>query len=156
MLSTVYLQLQISYRSIIRSLAPFNLCLSKSRSRSVAFISSSRAETLAHASSRADCYQQQEKTQLKIRIVSLRCLKRNLCSACNQNHIWRIQHNVKSFKSNIQMSHWSGLERKKVNCKSLKNPASIHTHAILFFIERLKEKLHIWEVNSPFFFFFFG
>jgi len=126
----------------------------------VAFISSSRAETLAHASSRADCYQQQEKTQLKIRIVSLRCLKRNLCSACNQNHIWRIQHNAKSFKSNIQTSHWSGLERKKVNCKSPKNPASIHTHAILFFIERLKhfifekltllffENVGVWEINS--------
>ena len=114
---TVYLQLQISYRSINLSLAPFNLCLSKSRSRNVAFISSSRAETLAHASSRADCYQQQEKTQLKIRIYSLRCLKRNFCSACNQNHIWRIKHNAKSFKPNIQTSHQSESKNRKKKSK---------------------------------------
>lgn len=52
----LYLWLICSYRSIILSLAPFNLRLSKSRSRIAAFISSSSIETLAHASSRAACY----------------------------------------------------------------------------------------------------
>jgi hypothetical protein len=54
-----------SYLSIILSLAPFNLRLSNSRSRIAAFISSSRVETLAQASSRAACYQEQKKYQLK-------------------------------------------------------------------------------------------
>lgn len=53
------------YRSIILSLAAFSLRLSKSRSRVAASISSSRPETLAHATSRAACYRQQEKSQLK-------------------------------------------------------------------------------------------
>lgn len=56
---------QYPHRSIILSLAAFSLRLSKSRSRIAAFISSSRVETLAHASSRAACYQQQKKPQLK-------------------------------------------------------------------------------------------
>lgn len=56
-----------SYRSIILSLAALNLRLSKSRSRIAALISSSRAETFAHASSRAACYQQQLKTSAWIK-----------------------------------------------------------------------------------------
>ena len=48
------------YQSISLSLATLNLCLSESRFRVAAFISSSRTETLAHASSRAACKQQEQ------------------------------------------------------------------------------------------------
>lgn len=65
----------------------------------MAFISSSRADTLAHASSRADCYQQQEISQLNIEsILTKMPNNKHMLSWLPKSYL----RNYTSFKSDIQ------------------------------------------------------